>query len=488
MIVTCLPLGLLAGAGMDALLAPLASWRWRTARSGVVLALGTGVVLIVALAARPEPIVPVGNLVVVLPIIACLLAALAGWVPRFPLWGIALAALVFGEMLAWNRQLVPSIVSDPMQYKGSLDAMRESKTFWTDNRRGTYLEPNIPMYELKPAINGYDPLQIREVCDILCVTRKQDFRRMIFSAEVTAQNMRGNLFLKRQFWLARQYVNGPLPDRNTPFPAATTVFLENPGGLPLPQVDAASLPRTGVSKEFTPLWIKPRGSPPQVLRSEDFTETSNACALEPITVPALHSSLFVKLSSTCKMSVIPLFQDIKTKREEFGKKMDLTAGDGTPEAFEVALPDFQEVKISFVPDFKKQTGQFSVLDLLIGSDLNDEDKLISVASRTANTVAVDLRDLPGDRMLVCVDAFYPGWHAYVDGRPAHIYKADGAFKGVMVPRGSHRVTFVFRPLLVFAGMFVAILTLAGVVAALALLLRKPTGIAPLVPTVSARTH
>jgi hypothetical protein len=188
------------------------------------------------------------------------------------------------------------------------------------------------------------------------------------------------------------------------------------------------------------------------------------------------------------MEVIPLFQDIKTKREEFGKGMDLKAGDGTPESFEVPLPDFQEIKISFVPDFKKQTGQFSVLDLLIGSDLNDEDGLISVASRTANTVAVDLRDLPGDRMLVCVDAFYPGWHAYVDGRPAYIYKADGAFKGVMVPRGSHRVTFAFKPFLVFAGMLVSVLTLSGVVAALVLLLRKPRAIGPAAPTVSANAH
>jgi hypothetical protein len=489
MIVACLPLGLLAGVGADAVVAPVASLRWRVARSGAVLLLGVGTTLIVALAARPEPVLPVGKVVVVLPVVACVIGLLAGWIPGRTMWGIALAVLVFGETLVWNRQLVPSIVPEVQQYKGSFDAMRESKTFWADNRRGTYIEPNVPMYDLEPAMNGYDPLQIRDVRDVLCVTKKMKvFRRMVFSVEVAKENMRGNLFLKRQFWLARQYVNGPLPDRNTPFPAATTVFLENPGDLPLPQVDAASLPRTGVSKEFSPLWIKPQGSPPQVLRSEDFTETSNACALPAITLPALHSSLFIRLSSTCKMEVIPLFQDIKTKREEFGKGMNLKAGDGTPESFEVPLPDFQEIKISFVPDFRKQTGQFSVLDLLIESDLNDEDKLISVASRTANTVAVDLRDLPGDRMLVCVDAFYPGWHAYVDGRPAYIYKADGAFKGVMVPRGSHRVTFVFKPFVVFAGMFVSVSTLAGITAALVLLLRKPRGVGPAAPTVSANAH
>jgi len=189
--------------------------------------LGTGIVLIVALAARPERVLAVGNLAVVLPIIACLVAAVAGWIPRFPLWSIVLAALVFGETLAWNRELIPSI-DEAQQYKGSLDAMRQPKAFWADNRRGTYLEPNVPMYELDPAMNGYDP--------------------------------------------------------------------------------------------------------------------------------------------------------------------------------------------------------------------------------------------------------------------PHIYKADGAFKGVMVPRGSHRVTFVFKPFLVFAGMLVSVLTLAGVVAALVLLLRKPKGIGPAIPMVCANTH
>jgi hypothetical protein len=125
-----------------------------------VLLLGAAIVLIVALAARPEPVLAVGNLAVVLPIIACLVATVAGWIPSFPVWSIALAGLVFGETLAWNRHLIPLIVSEGQQYKGSLDAMRQPKTFWADNRRGTYLEPNVPMYELEPAMNGYDPPHI----------------------------------------------------------------------------------------------------------------------------------------------------------------------------------------------------------------------------------------------------------------------------------------------------------------------------------------
>ena len=75
-------------------------------------------------------------------------------------------------------------------------------------------------------------------------------------------------------------------------------------------------------------------------------------------------------------------------------------------------------------------------------------------------------------MLICIDAFYPGWRAYVDGVPARIYKVDGAFKGVIVPPGSHRVMFAFRPARVYAGIAVSLLTLAGVTLASILLLRS----------------
>ncbi len=139
------------------------------------------------------------------------------------------------------------------------------------------------------------------------------------------------------------------------------------------------------------------------------------------------------------------------------------------------MPDFQDVQIVFAPDFKSQKGQFSLQDIRVETDLNDEDNLISVAARSANSVDVDLRDLPAKRMLVCVDAFYPGWRAWVDDSPAQIYKVDGAFKGVMVPAGSHNVTFAFRPPRVYAGIAISLLTvlLMSFMPLRSLLSRKP---------------
>jgi hypothetical protein len=48
--------------------------------------------------------------------------------------------------------------------------------------------------------------------------------------------------------------------------------------------------------------------------------------------------------------------------------------------------------------------------------------------------------------LVLADAAYPGWRATVDGQPAPVYTAYGAFRAVPLAPGQHVVTFEFAPL------------------------------------------
>jgi hypothetical protein len=54
-------------------------------------------------------------------------------------------------------------------------------------------------------------------------------------------------------------------------------------------------------------------------------------------------------------------------------------------------------------------------------------------------------------ILVLTDVAYPGWKAQADGNPAEILLADGVFRGVALPAGSHQVVFVYRPFSVIAG-------------------------------------
>jgi hypothetical protein len=54
-------------------------------------------------------------------------------------------------------------------------------------------------------------------------------------------------------------------------------------------------------------------------------------------------------------------------------------------------------------------------------------------------------------LLVLADLFYPGWSAEVDGHRAEILRADGVFRAVALPPGSHRIVFRYRPLSVWIG-------------------------------------
>ncbi len=63
-------------------------------------------------------------------------------------------------------------------------------------------------------------------------------------------------------------------------------------------------------------------------------------------------------------------------------------------------------------------------------------------------------------MLILSDTWFPGWHAYVDGREVRIYKAYNLVRGVVVDSGQHRVAFRYLPGSVFTG---AALALAGLI-------------------------
>jgi len=72
-------------------------------------------------------------------------------------------------------------------------------------------------------------------------------------------------------------------------------------------------------------------------------------------------------------------------------------------------------------------------------------------------------------MLVVSDNWYPGWYAYVDGKPAEIWKVNIAIRGVVVGPGKHTITMSYRPLSVYLGL---VLTLVGLAVAIVLQRRR----------------
>jgi hypothetical protein len=68
--------------------------------------------------------------------------------------------------------------------------------------------------------------------------------------------------------------------------------------------------------------------------------------------------------------------------------------------------------------------------------------------------------------LFLADTWYPGWHAFVDDRPAPLYRANAIFRAVPVDAGSHTVRFEFRPFTLWVGAIISLasLLIAGTVA------------------------
>jgi hypothetical protein len=76
------------------------------------------------------------------------------------------------------------------------------------------------------------------------------------------------------------------------------------------------------------------------------------------------------------------------------------------------------------------------------------------------TIAID-GSAPG--WLVLTDVWFPGWKCTVDGEEVQVRRANGAFRAVAVPARSHRVEFTFAPRSYFLGRTVTLVALAGVV-------------------------
>jgi len=72
-------------------------------------------------------------------------------------------------------------------------------------------------------------------------------------------------------------------------------------------------------------------------------------------------------------------------------------------------------------------------------------------------------DLSEPGYVVLVDAFDPGWRAWVDGRPEPVLRANVAFRALRVPAGRHAIEYRYRPTGVLTGLALSSLALmAGV--------------------------
>jgi hypothetical protein len=62
-------------------------------------------------------------------------------------------------------------------------------------------------------------------------------------------------------------------------------------------------------------------------------------------------------------------------------------------------------------------------------------------------------------MLMLSEVFYPAWRAYVDGQPAHIYRADYLFRAIAVPAGDHAVELRYESATFQRGLLISLVSL-----------------------------
>lgn len=93
--------------------------------------------------------------------------------------------------------------------------------------------------------------------------------------------------------------------------------------------------------------------------------------------------------------------------------------------------------------------------------IEKDSEQFQVIRSDANTVKIRTH-FPVEKFLVFNDGYYPGWQAYLNDKPATLYRANVAFKGVVLPPGQQLVEFRFgQPwrygveiaLLIFYGVF-----------------------------------
>ncbi len=87
---------------------------------------------------------------------------------------------------------------------------------------------------------------------------------------------------------------------------------------------------------------------------------------------------------------------------------------------------------------------------------------VSMVSYQPERVEIDVR-LRAPGYLVLTDAYYPGWRALVDGRPAKIERADYYFRAVYLEEGEHAIEFIYAPLSFKVGMAISLASLALVI-------------------------
>lgn len=79
-----------------------------------------------------------------------------------------------------------------------------------------------------------------------------------------------------------------------------------------------------------------------------------------------------------------------------------------------------------------------------------------IVSKKADEAIIRVEKNAAKALLVYSDSFYPGWEAFIDGKPATVYAANIKDKAVVVQEGDHTVRFSYNPRSFRLGLFISL--------------------------------
>ena len=92
-----------------------------------------------------------------------------------------------------------------------------------------------------------------------------------------------------------------------------------------------------------------------------------------------------------------------------------------------------------------------------GIEIPDSTSFVNIASFEDEKIELSV-NASGSHFLFLGDTYFPkGWSATVDGAETEIYRANHGFRGIVVPKGEHKVVFTYLPESFVISKYVAIL-------------------------------
>lgn len=82
---------------------------------------------------------------------------------------------------------------------------------------------------------------------------------------------------------------------------------------------------------------------------------------------------------------------------------------------------------------------------------------VTIDSYMPNSVVLSAQS-DTNALFVLSDTYYPGWRATIDGKKTPVYRANYAFRAIVLPQGSHRVVVSYEPESVMIGLWTTIVS------------------------------